>query len=42
MGTLLRIGAVTLIIGLALCLFLLLLCLPLFADLLELCNVKSA
>lgn len=36
MGTLLCIGAVTLVVSLALCLFLLLLCLPLFADLLEL------
>jgi len=34
--TLLCIGAVALIVGLALCLFLLLLCLPLLADFLEL------
>jgi hypothetical protein len=42
MGALLHIGTVALIVGFALRLFLLLLCLPLFADLLELYGIKLA
>jgi hypothetical protein len=42
MGTLLNVGAVSLFVGLARGFLLLLLCLPLFSDLLELCEVELA
>jgi hypothetical protein len=40
--TLLHVGTVALIVSLAQCLLLLLLCLPLFPDLFELCNINKS